>query len=117
MQIKQQVEQYCHTQFNNVLLNLYRDGNDSMGWHADNEPELGANPVIASLSLGASRYFLMRHIHKPQLNMRLALEHCALLVMRGATQANWQHSISRTRKPTGTRLNLTFRFIDARYIK
>ncbi|MCJ0826674.1 alpha-ketoglutarate-dependent dioxygenase AlkB [Luteimonas sp. 50] len=98
--------------FNSVLANLYRDGRDSMGWHSDDEPELGARPVIASLSLGATRRFLL----KPRRGAggRLALELAAgsLLLMRGDTQQRYRHALPRTAKPVGPRINLTFRSIQ-----
>ncbi len=101
--------------FNFVLLNLYQDQNDSMGWHADNEPELGDNPVIASVSLGAERTFTVR----PRLvaagerrrSRRLELPHGSLLLMRGRSQADYQHALPKSRLPCGPRLNLTFRTV------
>ncbi len=106
------LEQQCASQFNCALLNLYRDGNDAMGWHSDDEPELGQNPVIASLSLGQSRRFLLRHKQHPQQKkIELTLHHGDLLVMSGNTQHNWQHSCPRTRKALNPRINLTFRQI------
>lgn len=104
--------QYSAAPFNCVLLNLYRHGNDAMGWHSDNEPELGPNPVIASLSLGQSRRFLLRHKQFPQQKKKeLTLNHGDLLIMSGSTQHHWQHSVPRTRKPLAPRINLTFRHI------
>ncbi len=96
--------------FNCVLANRYADGGDSMGWHADDEPELGSQPVIASLSLGATRRFVLRR-RGGAARHELALHHGSLLVMRGDTQANWQHALPRTAKPVGLRINLTFRRI------
>ena len=104
--------------FNSVLANLYRDGRDSMGWHSDDEPELGAEPVIASLSLGATRRFtLKRRADHPEpvegrhasAKFAIELPHGSLFVMRGATQHHWRHALPRTAKPCGERLNLTFR--------
>lgn len=96
--------------FNSVLANRYADGADSMGWHADDEPELGTDPVIASLSLGAVRRFALRH--KATRERRdLELTPGSLLVMRGATQAHWQHALPRSARATGVRINLTFRRI------
>jgi len=92
---------------NSVLANLYRDGRDAMGWHADAEPELGAEPVIASLSLGAARRFRLRHRDRG-LRHELELEPGSLLLMRGLTQANWQHALPRV-QAAGPRINLTFR--------
>ena len=96
--------------FNSVLANLYRDGNDAMGWHADDEPELGPAPVIASVSLGATRRFLLRP-RGGGASRRLDLEEGSLLVMRGASQRDWQHSVPRTARAVGPRINLTFRKI------
>jgi len=102
--------------FNSVLANLYRDGNDSMGWHADNEPELGNEPVIASISLGAERDFQIRKWetgaikrHGPAVNM--LLPHGSLLLMSGASQRDWQHALPKRRRITLPRVNLTFRLI------
>ena len=111
-EIKQTLENTLSTQFNSVLCNLYRDGQDSMGWHADDEPELGPNPVIASLSFGASRMFHLRH--KTDLDLptaKIALEHGSLLVMGGDTQTFWKHQLPKTRRTIGPRINLTFRKI------
>ena len=81
-----------------VLANLYRDGSDSMGWHSDDEPELGAQPIIASLSLGAARRFVLKSRAPGGGKLELQLEHGSLLVMRGDTQKNYKHSLPRTRK-------------------
>ena len=97
--------------FNSVLANLYRDGRDSMGWHSDDEPELGAHPVIASLSLGATRRFVLKHRSDPSMKLAIELPRGSLLLMRGATQANYRHALPRTAKPVGPRINLTFRRI------
>ena len=97
--LHQRVEAATATRFNSVLLNLYRDGRDSMGWHADDEPELGPEPAIASLSLGATPPF------------GLDLPGGSLLLMRGATQQHWQHALPKTVRPTGPWLNLTFRWV------
>ncbi|PJJ48490.1 alkylated DNA repair dioxygenase AlkB [Hymenobacter chitinivorans DSM 11115] len=112
--LRGQVEAACHTSFNSVLLNLYRDGQDSMGWHADNEPELGAAPVIASVSLGATRRFRLRPRdpqRPPHEPLTLELASGSLLVMRGPTQQHWLHAVPKTARPVGSRLNLTFRRI------
>lgn len=101
--------------FNSVLANLYRDGRDSMGWHSDDEPELGAQPVIASLSLGATRRFVLKHRSDPSRKVALDLPHGSLLLMRGATQANYRHALPRTAKPVGPRINLTFRQIQSSF--
>ena len=96
------------TPFNSVLANLYRDGRDAMGWHADDEPELGPEPVIASLSLGAERRFVLRH-RRDDTRLVLALPHGSLLVMAGATQRAYRHALPRTARPVDARINLTFR--------
>jgi alkylated DNA repair dioxygenase AlkB len=92
-----------------VLLNLYRDGRDGMGWHADDEPELGAEPVIASVSLGATRRFVLRHRRRRDQKIELLLPGGSLLVMHGATQNCWVHAVPKTARPVGERINLTFR--------
>ena len=109
--IKYEVEEICHEQFTTVLLNLYRDGKDSNGWHADNEKELGQNPVIASVSLGAERNFHLQHNTIKEAKLKINLEHGSLLVMKGKTQHFWKHQIPKTTKPIGERINLTFRII------
>lgn len=102
----------CGVAFNSVLANHYRDGQDAMGWHADDEPELGPEPVIASLSLGATRRLELRHRHRRDLpTCRLELASGALLVMAGRTQHDWQHRIPRERGIAAPRINLTFRRI------
>ncbi|GGD34324.1 alpha-ketoglutarate-dependent dioxygenase AlkB family protein [Pseudoxanthomonas indica] len=97
--------------FNSVLANRYRDGHDSMGWHSDDEPELGPAPVIASLSLGGTRRFVLKHRRDPALKAELALDHGSLLVMAGDTQRHYRHALPRTSRPVGERINLTFRHI------
>lgn len=97
-------------EFNSCLVNLYRDGRDSMGWHADDESELGREPVIASLSLGDTRVFRMRHKESKTL-VEISLEHGSLLVMSGLMQQCWVHEIPKTKKPVGQRINLTYRTI------
>jgi alkylated DNA repair dioxygenase AlkB len=96
--------------FNSVLANLYRDGRDCMGWHSDAEPELGPAPVIASLSLGATRRFSFKHRATGR-TLALDLPHGSLLVMAGATQRHYRHALPRTARPVGVRINLTFRRI------
>ena len=110
--IRERVETETGTAFNSVLLNLYRDGRDSVGWHSDDEPELGHNPVIASVSLGEQRTFQLRHCTRRELpRVDVALGHGSLLLMAGATQRCWKHQIPKTAKPVGPRINLTFRVI------
>ena len=109
--IKEKVEQITNEKFTTVLLNLYRDGKDSNGWHADNEKELGRNPVIASLSFGATRPFYLKHNTIENQRLKIDLSHGSLLVMKGETQHFWKHQIAKTAKPIGERINLTFRII------
>ena len=99
--------------FNSVLANLYRDGRDRMGWHRDNERALGARPMIASLSLGAPRRFVLKRRADAAIKLALALPHGSLLLMAGDTQANYLHALPATTKPLATRINLTFRRIVA----
>lgn len=111
--LREQVSTATGAEFNSVLLNLYRTGQDSMGWHADNEPELGPAPVIASVSLGATRRFRLRPgvSTPPYAPVGLDLPPGSLLLMRGPTQQRWQHALPKTARPVGARLNLTFRRI------
>ncbi len=97
--------------FNSVLANWYRDGRDSMGWHSDDEPELGPAPVIASLSLGQPRTFVFRGRGDAATGARILLPHGSLLVMRGATQALYRHALPSTRRVVAGRINLTFRYV------
>jgi alkylated DNA repair dioxygenase AlkB len=97
--------------FNSVLANLYRNGSDSMGAHADNEPELGPDPVIASLSLGATRRFVMHHRNKSVDKVEVALTDGMMLWITGTTQRFWRHQVPKTRREVGQRINLTFRTI------
>jgi len=108
-EVKDRIEAEYGYKFNSALLNYYRDGQDSMGWHRDNEPELGEEPAIASLSLGESRVFKMRHYFNKSLNIDLNLEHGDLLIMAGPMQAYWEHSLPKTARPKGPRVNITFR--------
>lgn len=101
--------------YTGVLANFYRDGRDSVGWHADDERELGPHPddvAIASLSLGATRRFVLRH-RTSGARRALALADGSLLVMRGRTQRDWRHALPKTRAPVGARLNLSFRVVQA----
>ena len=110
-EIKKRVEKACEATFNSVLLNRYRDGRDSVSWHADDETALGEQPVIVSVSLGASRQFQMKHRFDTSQKCSLTLENGSALVMRGATQQYWLHQIPKTRKIVGERINLTFRLV------
>ncbi|MDJ0703135.1 MAG: alpha-ketoglutarate-dependent dioxygenase AlkB [Leptolyngbyaceae cyanobacterium MO_188.B28] len=111
LEIKRKIEPLSGVQFNSVLLNLYRDGKDSVAWHSDDEPELGVNPVIGSVSFGGSRRFVLKHRHKRSLKQDIELAHGDFLVMRGTTQHFWRHQIPKTKKPVDPRINLTFRTI------
>ena len=109
--IKSEVEKVAETHFSTVLLNYYRDGKDSNGWHADNEKELGLNPIIASVSFGAERVFQLKHNSDIGQKQNIVLQHGSLLLMKGTTQHFWKHQIPKTAKPIGSRINLTFRLI------
>lgn len=110
-ELKALCETECGATFNSCLVNLYRNGNDSMGWHADDEPELGSEPLIASLSLGQTRKFRMRHVETREI-VDIALEHGSLLVMSGLTQHCWMHEVPKTKRFVEQRVNLTFRSIQ-----
>lgn len=115
LQIKQDIEAATGHRFNSVLLNLYRNERDSVAWHSDSEAELGAKPVIASLSLGETRIFKFRHkSRKDQKTISLALGDGSLLVMAGCTQQFWRHAIDKESEARGSRINLTFRTIRLR---
>jgi alkylated DNA repair dioxygenase AlkB len=109
-QLRAAVEAATGQRYNSVLLNYYRDGADSMGMHSDDEPELGPQPVIASLSYGAARTFILRHKASKR-TLKFDLADGNLLLMGGSLQRHWLHGINKTAKPTGPRLNLTFRYI------
>ena len=113
LMIKESIEPIAKTTFNSVLINYYRDGKDRVAWHSDDEKELGKNPVIASVSLGAERKFKLRHkkYKENQLQHEVFLQNGSLLLMSGSTQHHWLHEIPRTAKPIGPRINLTFRVI------
>jgi alkylated DNA repair dioxygenase AlkB len=112
LDLKEKIEASIQDHFNSVLANLYRDGQDSMGWHSDNEPELGNQPVIASLSLGGRRRFAFRPRKSFEgKRQSFDLGHGSLLIMKGQTQARWQHQIAKTKKQVHPRINLTFRQI------
>jgi alkylated DNA repair dioxygenase AlkB len=108
--LRDRIASLCGRPFNSVLGNWYRDGNDSMGWHADNEQVLGRDPWVASLSLGETRLFKIRHNRTKQtLDLRLA--HGSLLVMGGSLQHHWRHCVPKSRSVMGQRINLTFRYV------
>ncbi len=112
--LRSRIEQHCSRRFNSVLLNCYRDGQDSIGMHSDDEPELGTAPVIVALSLGAERQLVLQHRSRGderRQRLTLPLAHGSLLDMRGDTQAHWCHGMPRTRRVLGPRVSLTFRFV------
>lgn len=112
LHIKKRIEEIAQFSFNSVLLNLYRDGKDSIAWHSDDEPELGKDPVIASLSFGGERKFQFKHRFKRELGkIEFNLTNGSLLIMKGETQQYWQHQVPKTSKPVMPRINLTFRAI------
>jgi alkylated DNA repair dioxygenase AlkB len=115
--LKTRLEDFTGRSFNSVLANAYRNGRDSMGWHSDDEKELGIEPAIASVSLGASRRFLLRERERTRgerkQSVGLTLEPGSLLMMTGESQQRFQHALPRTRRQTGLRINLTFRLVGA----
>ncbi|PTX22271.1 DNA-N1-methyladenine dioxygenase [Pontibacter mucosus] len=112
LELREKVEQASGQKYNSVLLNLYRTGQDSMGWHADDEPELGPQPSIASLSFGGERRFAFKHRTRKDLKPApLILSHGSLLLMQGPTQHHWLHHVPKTARAVQPRINLTFRFV------
>lgn len=111
LEIKNKVETCTGVVFTTCLLNLYRNGQDSNGWHADNEKELGKNPIIASVTLGQERFFHLKHRKDKNLKQKILLQHGSLLLMKGATQEHWLHQVPKTAKVIDERINLTFRII------
>jgi alkylated DNA repair dioxygenase AlkB len=111
LQLKRYLEAVTGLEFNAVLINLYRDGLDKMGWHSDDEAELGHNPSIASISLGAKRSFKLRHKAKTASDINLELGHGSLLLMAGELQRYWQHALPQRKKITQPRINFTFRYL------
>lgn len=112
LNIKEKIEKVSQLEFTTCLLNLYRNGQDSNGWHADDEKELGEFPQIASVSFGATRKFKMRRKDHHKEKFELNLNHGSLILMLGKTQAYWQHQIPKTQKEIDERINLTFRIIE-----
>ena len=110
LMIKEKISQHANLNFNSVLVNFYRDGQDSMGWHADDEPELGKNPTIAALSFGGERDLVFRNILSKE-TLSIPQLHGALIIIDGQTQQYWQHAIKKTKKIISPRINLTFRNI------
>jgi alkylated DNA repair dioxygenase AlkB len=111
LEIKQEIEAVSGVTFNSVLLNLYRGERDSVAWHSDDEPELGRNPVIGSVSFGATRRFQFKHKRNKAIRRQIDLPHGSYLLMRGPTQHSWLHQVPKATKPCGPRINLTFRVI------
>ena len=108
--LKTQVSHFCQYDFNSVLANCYRDHQDSVSWHSDDEKELGSQPVIASLSFGCSRMFHFKNKHNGE-TIKFPLQSGSLLVMSGNTQKNWLHAVQKSRMEKSKRINLTFRYI------
>ncbi|MFE8071908.1 alpha-ketoglutarate-dependent dioxygenase AlkB [Marinobacteraceae bacterium S3BR75-40.1] len=115
--LRDRVAEQCGQPFNSVLCNLYRDGQDSMGWHSDDEPELGAAPLIASVSLGAERRFQFRPRSTKRGPINVPLPHNSLLIMPPGLQTDWQHGLPKTRKPVGPRINFTFRRVQSSWCR
>ena len=111
VQLRDLSSSHTGTSFNSVLCNLYRDGSDGVDWHADDEPEFGPMPVIASWSLGATRRFDLRRVDDHSIKVELELHHGDLVIMNGTTQELWRHRVPKTKKPVGERINLTFRLV------
>lgn len=110
LEVKSDIEPLSEVEFNSVLLNKYRDGNDSISWHTDAEKELGQNPIIASVNFGAERTFQLRNIVSRE-RIDITLKHGSLLIMKGELQHFWQHQVPKTKKVLTERINLTFRVI------
>ena len=111
LQIKKKVDQYAKINFNSVLLNYYRSGNDSVSWHSDDEDELGDKPIIGSVSFGGTRKFRLRNKNNKKLIQNIELKNGSLLIMSELTQKYWEHEIPKTKKIVEERINLTFRLI------
>ncbi|WP_111672279.1 alpha-ketoglutarate-dependent dioxygenase AlkB family protein [Algoriphagus litoralis] len=109
MEIKRKLLDFTEVEFTHVLCNFYRNGQDSMGWHRDNESVLGRNPTIASVTFGATRMFQMRHYETKKQKVQVPLTHGSLLIMSGESQHYWEHQIPKTKRNLGPRINLTFR--------
>jgi alkylated DNA repair dioxygenase AlkB len=107
--LKNKVEEVADIRFTHALLNLYRDGRDSVSWHRDKERNWGEEPVIASLSMGAARIFQFRNYEDKTIMRSVELTPGSLIIMKGGTQRYWEHQIAKTNKRIGVRLNITFR--------
>jgi alkylated DNA repair dioxygenase AlkB len=112
LKIKERIEQITDCSFSSVLLNLYRNGSDSVSWHSDDEKELGLNPIIGSVSFGESRTFQLKHKYMLDEKVNILLTHGSFLLMKGNTQHYWKHQIPKSSKPLRPRINLTFRVIN-----
>jgi len=111
LSIKEKIEYIAGTRFTSALLNLYRTGSDSMGWHRDNEKELGTNPIIGSVSFGATRNFQFRKYADKSNKINVELSHGSFLLMRGSTNHHWEHRVPKISEPINERINITFRII------
>ena len=113
LSLQNKVSAYCEHEFNHVVINRYRDGKDHMSLHADNEPELGRNPLIAAISLGVPRRFMLQHKNKKYKGgkRKVILHPASILIMGGDIQHTWRHSVPQTGGPTGERINITFRWL------
>ncbi|MCK0147926.1 alpha-ketoglutarate-dependent dioxygenase AlkB [Arenibacter sp. F26102] len=112
LELRNKLQMEIDVHFTSCLLNLYRNGKDSNGWHADDEKALGKNPIIASITLGQERYFHLKHKLNKDLKQKILLEHGSLLLMKGETQHCWYHQIPKTAKTIQERINITFRIIQ-----
>jgi alkylated DNA repair dioxygenase AlkB len=110
--LKRRIEAVAAVRFNSVLLNLYRNGHDSVGWHSDDERELGQNPVVGSVSFGSTRCFQFKYKQRSAQRLSVELVHGSFLLMQGATQHHWLHRLPKTAGACGPRINLTFRVIQ-----
>jgi alkylated DNA repair dioxygenase AlkB len=108
--VRRRIQEVAGSPFNSLLLNRYRDGRDSIGFHSDDEAELGPHPAVASVSLGATRRFVLRH-NRTRERVEYDLAHGSLLLMAGTTQEHWRHAVPKVKGPAGERINLTFRHI------
>jgi alkylated DNA repair dioxygenase AlkB len=111
-EIRRRTEDFIGRRFNGALLNFYRDGKDSMGWHRDNEKELGPQPVIASVSLGGARIFELRRVSEKKEKISIVLTPGSLLLMLGETNRYWEHQVPKSSQVKESRINITFRIID-----
>jgi alkylated DNA repair dioxygenase AlkB len=113
LKIKKKIEKEGGIEFSSVLLNQYRNGSDSVSWHSDDEKELGSNPIIGSVSFGETRTFQLKHKYEKEKRENILLTHGSFLLMKGITQHYWKHQIPKSNKPLRSRINLTFRVINA----